>query len=237
MLVAIPSKGRVGNTTSDKFFTSAVLFVPEFEANDYRAVARNVVAVPNEVRGITATQNWILKNTYDRQVVFIDDDMKYQGFMKLNKDKCVKTPLTEEQWLDNIDRMFDVTEDLDYKIFGVATQCAPMTFYGYKPILFKSYVTASFMGMVNDGTYYFDEAFSVKEDYELCLRHVRDRGGIYAARYLYWENSHWLQNGGCKDYRTQNAEEEAIRKLLKKYPGMIRQVKKQGVEYSIELEF
>ena len=32
------------------------------------------------------------------------------------------------------------------------------------------------MGIVNDGEYLFDENFPVKEDYEICLRHIKDKG-------------------------------------------------------------
>jgi len=77
----------------------------------------------------------------------------------------------------------------------------------------------------------------VKEDYELCLRHIKERGGIVAARYVFWQNEHWKKSGGCVDYRTQAMEADCIRRLMRMYPGMIRQVKKGGSKYSIMLDF
>ena len=56
------------------------MFTPAIEAEAYRqAGARNVVAVPNDVLGITATRNWILRRSRDRWVVMIDDDVRTHG--------------------------------------------------------------------------------------------------------------------------------------------------------------
>jgi len=236
MLIAIPSKGRAGETKSDQLLTEATLFVPESEAEDYRRYAKcSVVEVPNDVKGITKTRNWILKNTDERRVVMIDDDVKNQGWIKLYEHNVKHKKLKQQEWLFEFERLFDVVEDLGWRIFGVKTESALRSVYPYKPILFSSYITASCMGIINDKEYLFDESFPVKEDYEICLRHLEEFGGIVAARYLYWENSHWGDDGGCKAYRTQTMEAKAIRDLVKMYPGRIRKITRGGSNYSIEL--
>lgn len=236
MLIAIPSKGRAGETKSDKLLTSAVLFVPEAEEEDYRRHSKcEVVGIPNEVKGITKTRNWILENTDERRVVMIDDDLKNQGWVKLYEQNTKHKKLKATEWEFEFQRLFDIVEDLGWKIWGVKTESASRSVYPYKPILFSSYITASCMGIINDGSYLFDESFPVKEDYEICLRHIEEFGGIVAARYLYWENSHWADDGGCKSYRTQKMEAKAIRDLVKKYPGRIRKITRGGSNYSIEL--
>ena len=236
MLIAIPSKGRAGQTKSDKLITSAVFFVPEAEVNDYKKYTKcQVLGVPNEVKGITKTRNWILENTKEKRVVMIDDDLKNQGWTKLYKENGKQKKLTEDQWIFEFEKLFDIVEDLNWKIWGVKTEAALRSVYPYKPILFRSYITASCMGIINDGTYLFDEEFPVKEDYEICLRHLEEFGGIVAARYLYWENSHWGDEGGCKSYRTQKMEAKAIKDLIRKYPGRIKKITRGGSDYSIEL--
>lgn len=236
MLIAIPSKGRAGKVRSQKIIPSARVYVPELEVEAYVAAGtKNVVGVPNSVRGITATRNWILKSTDDPHVVMIDDDVKVQGYCKLNDRDVQHRKLQEKHWLAEFSKLFDLTEDLNYRIWGVATQSAPRSVYPYRPILFRSYITASLMGIVNDGRTYFDEAFTVKEDYELNLRCIKEDGGIVAARYLYWENSHWHDEGGCKDYRSDKLEREMIRKLQKLYPGMIRVAKRENSPWTIEI--
>lgn len=236
MLIAIPSKGRAGITTSQKILPNAIWYVPESEVHQYKSLYKNVVGVPISVKGITETRNWILKNTENKWVVFVDDDVKVAGWIKLNKNNCkyIKEG-SESFWIDEFLKYFDLTEQLNYKIWGVKTESAPRSQYPYKPILLKTYVTASCMGIINDGEYYFDESYKVKEDYEICLRHIVDKGGILGIRYLHWENDHWGKDGGCKDYRTIQMEKYCIKKLIKQYPGMISSAKRKANEFTIQL--
>lgn len=235
MLIAVPSKGRAGSTVTDKFLKKSVLFVPKSEYHQYKQYNNNVEIVPNEIKGITATRNYILKNSDQRRVVFLDDDLKTQGYTKLFSENGKQIKLKADTWYYEFDRLFDITEQCNYFIWGVKTEAALRSVYPYKPINFRSYVTASCMGIINTGKYYFDESFQVKEDYEICLRHIENEGGIIAARYLHWENSHWGDDGGCKDYRTQLVELDCIKKLLKLYPSRIKQITRGGSNYSIQL--
>lgn len=239
MLFAVPSKGRAGRTTTQKILRNCVFYVPENEAESYRQCLPDckIVPVPLDVKGITKTRNFILDSTTEKRVVMVDDDLKIQGWTKLGEYRAKQLRLSGEQWEAISARLFDITEDIGWKIWGVATQAALRSIYPYKPILTRSYVTASFMGIVNDGTYTFDERYRVKEDYEICLRHIKDYGGVVAARFCFWENKHWTDEGGCKDYRTGKIELEAIEMLKAQYPKMIRKITRGKSEYSIELEF
>ena len=238
MLIAIPSKGRPTGVKSQKILPSAVIYVPENEFVNYqKAGVSNLVGVPVSVRGITATRNWILDNTDEKWVVMVDDDVKAQGWVKLESFKARGIKMSEEEWITECIRLFEVTEQMKYRIWGVATQHATRSVYPWKPILFRSYVTASFMGIINDGRTRFDERFKVKEDYELNLRCIREDGGVIAARYIHWTNSHWTDAGGCAAYRTQLMELRCIKMLMEMYPGMIRRVKRGGSSYSVDLDF
>ncbi len=239
MIFAIPSKGRPDSVKSAKILSSAKIYVPENEAESYKKgnPCNEIVSVPKNIKGITQTRNWILNNETDKRIVMVDDDVKTQGWVRLDETKSKHIKMTEAEWYKECKNLFDVTEDLGWKIWGVATQSAPRSVYPYKPLLSRSYITASFMGIVNDGTYLFDETFKVKEDYEIGLRHAKEFGGVLCARECYWENSHWSDEGGCKDYRTGLMELECIKKLIEMYPGRIRQIKRGGSGYSIELEF
>lgn len=237
MLIAIPSKNRAGNTTTNRILPNiGTFFVPESEIHQYESYIKNVVAVPNDVRGITPTRNWILKNAGDEHVVFLDDDARNVGYMKMHKYKSQKIEVRDEGfWFGEFAKLFDVCEQMGYKIWGMKTESAPRSVYPYKPFLFKSYVKASCMGIINDGEYLFDERYVVKEDYEICLRHLRDKGGIIAARYLHWENDHWKTDGGCKDYRTVQVEKDAIKMLANDYPGMLKKATSKANIFTIEL--
>ena len=236
MLIAIPSKNRAGKTTSNKILPNATFFVPESELHQYESFVKNVIPVPKEIRGITPTRNWILKNVMDEEVVFIDDDVKSCGYTRLEERNAKKIEIKDEAfWINEFRKLFDVTRQMKYKIWGIKTEGAPRSVYPYKPFLFKTYVTASCMGMINDGSYYFDEKFIVKEDYEICLRHIKNEGGILGARFIHWENSHWDDDGVCKDYRTIKIERKAIKDLIDLYPGMIRSATRNKNQFTIQL--
>ena len=237
MLIAVPSKGRAGLTTTDKILpNNCTFFIPESEYHQYKGIVKNIVCVPKEARGITPTRNWILKNTNEKWVVMLDDDVKSTGYVKMYERNVKNIKIKDEGfWTEEFLKYFDLTEQFNYKIWGAKTEAASRSVYPYKPILLKTYVTASLMGIVNDGEYYFNEEFPVKEDYEICLRHIKDKGGILGIRYLHWENDHWTKDGGCKDYRTVEMEREAIKKLIKLYPGMVSSAKRKANEFTIQL--
>ena len=236
MLIAVPSKNRAGRTTTNKILPNiATFFVPQSEVHQYHYI-KNVVGIPNEIQGITNTRNWILKNTNEKWVVFLDDDAKNVGYTELGRTQAKKIEIKDEGfWAEEFLKAFDLTEQLGFKMWGVKTEAAPRSVYPYKPILTKTYLTASCMGMINDGEFYFDENFKVKEDYEICLRHIVKYGGILGIRYLHWENEHWVTEGGCKDYRTIEIEKKAINDLVKMYPGMIRSAKRKANTFTIQL--
>ena len=237
MLIAVPSKSRAGLTTTNKILPNlCTFFIPESEYHQYKDLVKNIICVPKEIQGITPTRNWILKNTDSRYVVFLDDDAKNVGYTKLNERKSEKINIRDEGfWAEEFLKAFDITEQLNFKIWGAKTEAAPRSVYPYKPILLKTYVTASCMGMINDGEYYFDENFKVKEDYEICLRHIKEKSGILGIRYLHWENEHWTTPGGCRDYRTIEMEKKAIKDLIQMYPNMIASAKRKANEFTIKL--
>jgi hypothetical protein len=236
MLVAVPSKGRAGMVRTQTVLPSCSVFAPALEAEAYRkAGSRNVVAVPNDVQGITRTRNWILRNTRDRWVVMIDDDVRTHGWVELLPHAAMKQTLTGAQWLDEFRKIFEVTEGMGYRIWGVATDGATRAVYPFYPFRWRSYVTASCMGLINDGRTYFDESFSVKEDYELCARCITEDGGVVSAQYLFWVNGHWHDDGGCKDYRTQAMEEDCIKRLRRAYPNLVRVAQRKDNQWAIEI--
>jgi len=238
MLVAIPSKGRAGSVKTLKVLPSASLFIPESEATNYRDIYPDaeIVLVPEDVRGITNTRNWVLENTTDRYVVFVDDDVRGVGYWDIGIETKTMVPLTQDELTQDWMRLFHVTDDLGYHLWGAETTGDSRTVHPHRPFVWHSYVTASCMGIVNDGIR-FNPEYPVKEDYELSLRCIKEDGGIVGARFLFWKNEHWTGTGGCVDYRTQNMEDDVINKLMDEYPGYIKKITKGGSQYSIRIDF
>lgn len=239
MLIAIPSKSRPWKSTSKEMLTSGILFVPEYEEAIYRKIYDDVIPVPASVKGITATRNWILDQYKGEDVVFIDDDLKTAGYWQDNEKgqrrfvKIKDGAVFEREF----EKLFEVCKGIGYKIWGLKTEASKISQYDEKPFLFKTYITASCMGMVNDTDLRFDESFRVKEDYEIGMRHIEKYGGVLGVRYITWENKHWDTNGGCGDYRTDQIERECINKLIARYPKYIKSVNRKNSKYCIRLMF
>jgi hypothetical protein len=233
--ICIPSKGRAGLITSNKIFKSAILYVPLNEVNQYKIYKNEIVGIPNEIKGITATRNWILKNN-DCNVFFLDDDLQYFGYIERSVDKYKVIRLNDENILINeLAKLFEVTEQVNSKIFGLFTVGNNLTNYSYNPFLFNGVCLGSCMGMINDGTYYFDETFEVKEDYELTLRHLTERGITVRSNILFMQHEHTQLIGGCRDSKRIEKEKTALKELIKKYPNMIKEAKHRGTQFSIQL--
>jgi enoyl reductase-like protein len=91
------------------------------------------------------------------------------------------------------------------------------------------------MGIINDGTYYFDETFEVKEDYELTLRHFTERGITVRSNILFMQHEHTQLRGGCRDSNRIEKEKSAVKRLITMYPNMIKEAKHRGTQFAIQL--
>ena len=233
--IAIPSKGRAGLITSHEIFKSAVIYVPENEIKQYDIYKNKVVGIPIEIKGITATRNWILKNN-DCNIFFLDDDFEYGGYVERTDEKYkVKRVKDELIYIKEIEKLFDIVAQSNSKIFGLFTVGNNLTNYAYNPFLFNGVCLGSCMGIINDGTYYFDEEFEVKEDYELTLRHFTERGITVRSNILFMQHEHTQLRGGCRDSNRIAKEKQAVKKLITMYPGMIKEAKHRGTSFAIQL--
>lgn len=233
--IAIPSKNRAGLITSNKIFKSAVIYVPENEVKQYSVYKNKIVGVPIEIKGITKTRNWILKNNCCN-IFFLDDDFQYGGYVERTEEKYkVKRLKDENVYIREIEKLFEISEQCNSKIFGFFTVGNNLTNYSYNPFLFNGVCLGSCMGIINDGSYYFDENFQVKEDYELTLRHFKEKGIIVRSNIIFMQHEHTQLKGGCRDSNRIEKEKDAVKKLMTMYPGMIKEAKHRGTSFAIQL--
>lgn len=229
MIIAIPSKGRYEKATTPNVIKNGILFVPFSEVNKYIANYQNkVVGVPDNIKGITKTRNWILKNNHNENVLFLDDDVKECGYFDNKKRISLKDGKFSEIWECEFKKLFEVTIGLGFKLFGCENGGAVHSNHPLSPFSFKSIINGNLLGIVNDGTFYFDEQFDVKEDYDIMLRHYKKFGGILKAKYFYWRNKNWKGVGGCVDYRTDKMEEDCIKLLENRFPFMVQRNKRKN---------
>jgi hypothetical protein len=49
------------------------------------------------------------------------------------------------------------------------------------------------------------------------------------------QHEHTQTKGGCRDSKRIDKEKSAIKRLIKMYPGMIKEAKHRGTSFSIQL--
>lgn len=199
-ILAMPSKGRAGFISSHLIFKSAILYVPQSEQMQYSIYSNKLELVPNDIKGITATRNYILKQNKGKNVFFMDDDLQYFGYIERNDLKYKTKRLSDEKIaLKIISQLFEVTYQIGGKINGFFTVDNNLTNYSYNPFLFNGVCLGSCMGIINDGTYYFNEEYEVKEDYELTLRNLKDGRPTIRTNIIFMQHEHTQTKGGCRD--------------------------------------
>lgn len=59
--------------------------------------------------------------------------------------------------VENFIKLFELTESMGWKIWGMKTEGSKISQYDEKPFMLLTYITASCMGIVNDGEFYFEK--------------------------------------------------------------------------------
>jgi len=237
MKICVPSKNRAGKTQTQRILKNAIFFVPKDEVKLYKNKIKNkIIEVPKKYNGITKTRNFILKTYPNENILFIDDDTRQAGYF----DEGNRISFFKDDFNDILEkefnRLFQVTKELGFKIWGAETGGSKFANHSLTPFSFRGVINCSFLGLINDGEFYFDENFEVKEDYEILLRHFKKKGGHLKVRHFFWSVKHWNNQGGCVDYRTDEMEKNCIEKLKKRYPFMIKKSNFQN-EHQISIKW
>jgi hypothetical protein len=223
MKICVPSSNRESITTTQLFYKDCVFFVPYSQIDNYKYyLSQEIIGVPDDVKGITKTRNYILKYFPNENIVFIDDDTKQAGYFLNNKRISFKNSNYESILNAEFNRIFELCYDLGFKIWGAEQSGSLYANHELTPFAFKGVINGSFLGIINDGEFLFDENFEVKEDYEIVLRHYLKKGGILKCNTFHWSTHHWSNKGGCVDYRTDELESQAINLLKRRYPFRIK---------------
>lgn len=218
ILEAIPSKGRAGKVRSHTWFQNPVLFVPESELAAYQKHHPEVptVPVPDTVKGITQTRNWIL-DYCDRMGIGLcvqaDDDC--HGFYAFEEGTNAKL-CTPAQFQEVLQNTFELCRGLGARCFGFQLNRDQKTYREYSPFSLSSVVVASLIGILVDEQR-FDENLKLKEDYDFSLESMRRNGLVLRHNKYVWSVEHHENQGGCVDYRSLQAELDSVNYLRRKW--------------------
>ena len=210
--VYIPSKGRAGKVTSHKLFLDSTIICPDSEVELYKEHHEKVIGVPDEVKGITPTRNWILNNMTDEWMIQVDDDAR--SFHKYAGGKLVT--FVDPKRIDILlNTMFCMSEDIGFKAWGLAMAADYKFYRTFAPFSTQGVVGANILGIIKNDLR-FDERLKVKEDYDYSMQHIFKYGGILRTHRFGIDVVHLTNEGGCVAYRTKDVEMEAYGVLLKK---------------------
>jgi len=222
MKICVPSSNRHKTCKTNLTLSDSIFFVPVDQFDDYKKEIKNeIIPVPLKYSGITKTRNFILNYFKNENIVFIDDDVRQCGYYTIGNMISLKNNCNDI-WKEIFKKHFELTSGLGFKIWGCESATTNFANHPLQPFSFKGTITCNLMGIINDGEFYFDEQFEVKEDYDLVLRHFKKYGGHLKTRQFYWANLHWNNLGGCVDYRNDEMENKAIELLKKRFPLMIK---------------
>lgn len=211
--VYIPSKGRAGIVTSHSLFLNSAIVCPESEVELYKEYHDEVIGVPDNVKGITPTRNWILDNMDDEWMIQVDDDAR--SFHKYERGDLIKF-IKPDRIHTLLDNMFNMTNGLGYKVWGLAMAGDYKFYKPYAPFSTQGVVGANIIGIIKNPLR-FDERLKVKEDYDYSMQHIFKYGGVLRTHKYGIDVVHLTNAGGCVSYRTKDIELECYDILVKKW--------------------
>jgi hypothetical protein len=211
--VYIPSKGRAGKVTSHKLFKESTIICPESEEKNYKDYHKNVIAVPDQVKGITSTRNWILNNINDDWHVQVDDDaLSFHMFEKGKK----QTFIDQDKIHKILDNQFHLCDGWGLKVWGFALAADYKFYREYTPFSTQGVIGANIIGIIKNDLR-FDERLKVKEDYDYSMQNIAKYSGALRCMKYGIDVIHLTNEGGCVSYRTKDVEMQAYSVLLKKW--------------------
>jgi len=238
MLVAILSSGRVGKTTTDKLLPFATMFVPAKEVAEYKAHIKcdKLVEVPNKIKGVAATKNYIIEKTQEEEIVFAEDNVKSSGYIEFLDDFTKAHKMTGAELYMEFVKLFQVARGMKYRMWSIPESRSAKDWIPQRPLQWHPKLAGGIVGFLRGTGARYDEGFLLHTETEFLLRALVEDGGVVGANYLYWENFHWTDAGGVSQYRTKENEWDCAQQMMVKYPGLVHCSMDGGIKYKLTLK-
>jgi len=213
--VGVISHKRAKNVPKmEKLCGPMTWYVGDGEAQAYKIMgATNVI----ESGGLCRSRNAILDDAFahDLPAIELSDDLRR---LEIASNKAEKKEASLD---DAVTLMFNALETSGASMAGVAPTSNAFFFNPNKPIHTSAFVVGDFI-MVKPTTLRFDEELRLKEDYDYTLQHLMKYGVIARCNAVLATFAHRTNKGGACDYRTSELEQQTIRQLKDKWPGMLK---------------
>lgn len=229
MQIFVPTLKRVNKQpTYDewipvKWMPNTQLVCPEEEVIAHRAKGRSALACP--VMGIANTRQWILDNSNDNKVLFIDDDHTFAR-------RIVPTePKLRQATHDDMNELFAIIDaKLDeYPFVGVSARqgnnnsCPHTEVYNTR--------NCNMYGTRKDileqlGVKFNSNEVTGKEDFYVQLQLLTKGIKTLTLTEFVWNQGGSNAPGGCSVFRTLEKEKEDAERLAALYPQFVKTVVK-----------
>lgn len=216
------SRSRAGAITSHKLFPSATLVVPESQVPEYAAagvvdaLGGRVVAIPDDVRGISRVRNWILRRFDETAIVMADDDIKSCISLVALRRKC----LLQDEILAMIENTAYCAAGAGAGIFGWHQRPDPRLLARNNPIAFTHWV-GGVIGVVGREARW-DELLTCKCDIDACLTEFLERRIVWQDSRFCFEQERDTNMGGNSLFRSEERIKAEGRYLKSKWKAHIR---------------
>lgn len=238
--VACPSYKRPKVKTLD-YLPYCEVFVDGKEGGGYKAnnPEENIIICPDGVQGnVSRVRNYILDYYFEKgydSVCIIDDDM--EGLYRYEVDGFfgyVKKKLNSEEFMEFLEHATFVTKEWGYKLCGVNPTPDKKAYRHFTPFSTVQFIGGPFSIHLNNPLRY-DERLSLKEDYDLTIKHCREYRGALRFNAYHYNVEQAKQAGGCATYRTSSRELEQLEMLEKKWgTGIVKRDKtsRRGFDFN-----
>lgn len=231
--IAIPSYKRPDRCKTAKMLSRAVIYVHEFEVEEYKKFNNNkIVVIPDSLQkqGMAVIRNFILDNAGSDHVLMIDDDLNTFGYY----EDCEQIKMREREIYAFVEMAFQMCKEMGTVLWGVNLQSDKKFYRDYSPFSLSSVILGPFMGIIRTELR-FDERLGLKEDYDYSLMVLNKYRRILRMNKYHYMSDHISKGGGCATYRTSDIEEKQAEAFQIKWGSKIVKIKRrtQGGNMSI----
>ena len=220
--IVSPSYNRAESAQAQAYLPECQYVVHQFEKRAYQKAGKDVIAIPDRLRGnIARVRNWILDHY--NPVLMLDDDVV--RFQRWNRQKMVK--LSSDEAMEFIEHAFMLAKELGARLWGMNLLVDKAAYREHTPFAFRSVVLAPCHGHIDNKCRY-DETLTLKEDYDMSLQVLnRYRRTLRFNAYMY-ACDHFNTEGGCASYRTMARERSMFKRFQQKWGSDIVRVDRMG---------
>jgi hypothetical protein len=226
MKIVVPSYKRSSICQTPHYLSRSIILVNKSEEEAYKKEFNNeILVMPDEKGGNMARVRNFVLDSFDDDIVMVDDDVKYFGFWENNRHYDMGEEEVYSFFKDN----FRMARELGTVLWGVNLLEDKKAYREYSPFSLKSIVLGPCLGIAKENVIRFDEELGFKEDYDFSLQVLNKYRKILRFNKYHYLCKHIKMKGGCPSYRTRDIEREQARKFRNKWGGKIVKIKKNDI--------